>query len=47
MKKLNEEEASFNGSLYYPKNLIFELKIISLEKINFHIFYIIILVITI
>ena len=35
MKKLNEEEASFNGSLYYPKNLLFELKKISPEKINY------------
>ena len=35
MKKLNDEEASFNGSLYYRQNLIFELKKISLEKINY------------
>ena len=35
MKKLNDEEESFNGSLYYRQNLIFELKKISLEKINY------------
>ena len=35
MKKLNDEEACFNGSLYYRQNLIFELKKISLEKINY------------
>ena len=33
--KLNEEEASINQSLYYPKNLIFELKKIYPEKMNY------------
>ena len=35
MKTLNEEETSFNGSLNIPRNLIFELKKILPEKVNY------------
>ena len=43
MENINEDEASLNGSSNFQKNLFLVIKKIFPERVNYHIFYIIII----